>query len=310
MRAVTVQSSARDLWNLAKRQHGVISHEQLVAAGLTDKAILHRVARGRLHRLFRGVYAVGRPEVSQFGWWTAAVLASGEGAVLSHDDAAALWDLRKKRRGQIQVSVPASRRIRRDGIAVHRRLNLTAGDRTRQRGIPVTRPAVTIVDTALSLVERDLERMINEADQQNVIRFDVLQRELERMARRPGVGTVKRLVLRHTFRLTRSELERLFLAIARRAGLPVPETLAIVNDFEVDFWFPELGLVVEAKSLTYHRTPSKQTADVLRDQTHVVNEVIPLHFTHWQIAKQPGYVEDVLRRVAQRRRAAVKPAAA
>ena len=97
------------------------------------------------------------------------------------------------------------------------------------------------------------------------------------------------------------ELERLFPPIARRAGLPTPETRAVVNDFEVDFWFPELGLVVEADSLTYHRTPGKQLQDRLRDQAHLAAGLIPLRFTHWQIARQATYVEMRLQQVATAR---------
>jgi very-short-patch-repair endonuclease len=85
----------------------------------------------------------------------------------------------------------------------------------------------------------------------------------------------------------------------------VPETRAIVEDFEVDFWFPTLGLLVEADSLTYHRTPGKQVQDRLRDQAHFAADLVPLRFTHRQIAHQPQYVEQRLRQVtlliAQRR---------
>src|SRR5205085_10857581 len=98
-----------------------------------------------------------------------------------------------------------------------------------------------------------------------------------------------------------SELERLFPPIARRAGLPTPETGAIVNGSEVDFWFPELGMVVEADSLTYHRTPGKQLQDRQRDQAHFAAGLIPIRFTHWQIARQAGYVGERLREVAATR---------
>jgi very-short-patch-repair endonuclease len=183
---------------------------------------------------------------------------------------------------------------------VHRRSSFGPRDVTRQRGIPVTTPACTIVDIATTDSEKQLERAINDADQLGLIRFDVLRAAVELMPlRRPGVATVHELIHRHTFRLTRSELERLFLPIAKRAGLPVPETRAIVNGFEVDFYWPELGLVVETDSLRYHRTPSTQTGDVRRDQTHFASGLIPLRFTHWQVAKEPRYVQKML--VAARR---------
>lgn len=302
MVALTGPSPGRGAWDLAGRQHGVITHAQLLALGFSPTAIRYRRNRRRIHPLFRGVYAVGRPEVSQFGWWMAAVLACGDGAVLSHLDAAALWRIRRKRSGRIHVSVPrASNRSRPRTVSVHRRSNLLPRERTRQRGIPVTRPATAIVDIAPSLPLKELERTINEADQERVIRFDVLLRELERMPTRPGIGVAKQLVTRHTFRLTRSELERLFLAIVGHTGLPVPLTREVVCGFEVDFWWPQLGLIVEADSLAYHRTPDKQLQDRLRDQAHFAAGLLPLRFTHWQIAKESRYVEERLRQVAARR---------
>ena len=81
-------------WERVRRQHGVISHEQLIELGLKPQAIKRRVASGRLHRLYEGVYAVGRPDLDQHGVWMAAVLACGKGAVLSHSSAAALLEIR------------------------------------------------------------------------------------------------------------------------------------------------------------------------------------------------------------------------
>jgi predicted transcriptional regulator of viral defense system len=99
-----------DIWiaRLAARQHGVISVGQLIAAGLTYEAIRRRVRAGRLHRVFRGVYAVGHRSLTFQGWWMAAVLACGEGAVLSHLSAAMHWGLLKARRGPIDVTVPTA----------------------------------------------------------------------------------------------------------------------------------------------------------------------------------------------------------
>src|SRR3989442_1575296 len=220
MAGITGPSPRTSVWDLVTKQHGVIAIGQLRSFGYTRHAIAQRVARRRLHRLFRGVYAVGRPEVTDFGWWMAAVLACGYSAAISHADAAALWGIRLKRRqAPIQVSVPRSSRSRPAGIVVRRRTSFGRKDVTRQRGIPVTTPACTIVDIATTDSEKRLERAINDADQLGLIRFDVLRAELERMPpKRPGVATVRTLLHRHTFRLTRSELERLFLPIAKRAG--------------------------------------------------------------------------------------------
>jgi very-short-patch-repair endonuclease len=80
---------------LARRQHGVVSREQLRELGVQPRALSHRLAAGRLHQVHVGVYAVGHPVLGRSGRWMAAVLACGPGAALSHASAAALWGLRR-----------------------------------------------------------------------------------------------------------------------------------------------------------------------------------------------------------------------
>src|SRR5690349_7277918 len=110
---------SRQIWALVRRQHGVVARWQLAQAGLSAKAIHHRIATGRLHRLHRGVYAVGRREVTRHGELMAAVLACGPGAVLSHRSAAELWGVLPRWPGPIHVSVPAHRSVKRTGVVVH-----------------------------------------------------------------------------------------------------------------------------------------------------------------------------------------------
>jgi very-short-patch-repair endonuclease len=119
-------------------------------------------------------------------------------------------------------------------------------------------------------------------------------------SRRPGAKRLRTMLDRGTFRMTRSELERAFLPIVRRVGLPVPLTKVYVNGFEVDFYWPELGLVVETDGLTYHRTPQEQARDRLRDQAHAAAGLQCLRFTHDQIAHDPGHVERIMFLVARR----------
>src|SRR4051794_40211920 len=119
-------SEQRTPWEVARRQHGVITCEQLQALGYDKDAIKHRVARGRLHPKAIGVYAVGRPTLTRHGIWTAAVLSCGRHAVLSHGDAAALWGIAPKREPSIHVSIPLPLTRRRPGVVVHRRAGLSA----------------------------------------------------------------------------------------------------------------------------------------------------------------------------------------
>jgi predicted transcriptional regulator of viral defense system/very-short-patch-repair endonuclease len=297
MGARNAQSS---LWSLIRRQHGVVTRRQLLEFGFTQKAIVHRIRTGRLHPLYRGVYVVGRPELTRHGKWMAAVLSCGDQAVLSHASAAALWGIRDKEGRQIEISVPGDRSPRHPGIRVHRRAALTARDVTKRHGIPVTTPACTLIDIAPRLDDRQRETAINEADKLDLIDPERLRKELDRRPGRAGTKPLKKVLDRHSFVLTTTELERLFAPIAKRAGLPKPETQAWVNGFRVDFYWPDLGLVVEVDSLRYHRTPAQQARDVVRDQVHAVGELIPLRFTYAQVAFEPGYVEGTVRAVATR----------
>jgi hypothetical protein len=272
-----------------------------LALGFDDDAIRHRIERGRLHRVERGVYAVGRSELTQHGRWMAATLTCGDEAVLSHESAAELWELHSRPNAPIQISVPAYAAPQRKRFVIHRRVTLDPADVTRQSGIPVTTPISTLIDLAASLNRRRLERFINEADKRKLTDPESLRAALDRYSsRRPGVARLRGILDAQVFILTDSELERRFLPLARRAGLDLPETGCLVNGFHVDFFWAELGLVVETDGLRYHRTPAQQGRDRIRDHTHVAAGLTPLRFTHYQIRYQPDYVVGVLERVVKR----------
>jgi very-short-patch-repair endonuclease len=232
----------------------------------------------------------------------AAVLTCGPDAALSDESAAALLEIRADRGGKIEVSVPVNMMRRPKGIVVHRRRRRGPWELTVHDGIPVTSPACTLVDLATRLSRRQLEAAINEADKRALIDPESLRSALEHLARRPGVAALRELLDRRTFRLTDSELERLLLPIARRVGLGVPETGARVNGFDVDFYWPDLDLVVETDGLRYHRTPAQQARDRLRDQAHLAAGTTPLRFTHGQVRFEPEHVERTLDLVVRRLR--------
>jgi very-short-patch-repair endonuclease len=290
------------VWSLAERQHGVVTRAQLLELGLHPQAIKHRVVKGRLHPLSRGVYAVGRPQVTRHGRWMAAVLSCGPPAVLSHGSAARLWEIGEEWAGRIEVTVTSGAKRRRPGVMVHRRAALVAEHVTRRDGIPVTAPICTLVDLAPRLGRRQLEKAIREADARGLVDPDTLRAALGRMRGRGGVAILRETLDRRTFVLTDSELERRFLPIARAAGLPVPQTQPTLNGFRVDFYWPELGLVVETDGLRYHRTPAQQAADRVRDQAHASSGLTPLRFTHAQVRYEPGHVRTTLATVAARLR--------
>ena len=246
-------------WERVRRQHGVISHEQLIELRFEPQAIKRRVAGERLHRLHEGVYAVGRPAVDQDGIWMAAVLACGEGAVLSHFSAAALLGIAPVP-AVIDVSSPKDHDI--PGIRTHRRRNLT--DIGTCRGIPVTSPTLTLIDLATQLSDIALERAVDEADANDVITVPTLRHALDNSTRRPGLKRLRTLIDARTFTLTDSVLERLFLPLAQQAG----------------------------------RTPAQQTRDIRRDQAHLANGLTPVRFTHHQVKYDPKHVVQTLKAVA------------
>jgi very-short-patch-repair endonuclease len=156
----------------------------------------------------------------------------------------------------------------------------------------------TLLDQATEQGPEALERAVNDADKRDLIDPEALREALDDYAGEPGVWVMRRLLDRRTFRLSDSMLEMHFRPIARAAGLPQPLTKAPVNGFEVDFFWPDLGLVVETDGLRFHRTPFQQTRDHLRDQTHTAMGLTQLRFSHYQIKYEPRHVRDVLRRTA------------
>ena len=288
---------------LGRRQHGVIAQRQLEALGFTRSAIAHRRRTGRLHLVTRGVYSVGTRSLTPKGRWTAAVLACGETACLSHRSASALYGVCEERYGVIEISVRGTAEPRREGLRVRTRPSLPSQDVGALDRIPVTSPVRTFVDLSTDLSTKLLARAVNEADKLDVIDPETLRCELDAYAGIPGAKRLVTLLDKDTFVLTQEELERLFLPLAREVGLPLPLTGETANGYEVDFFFwPELKLVVETDGLRYHRTPSAQARDLQRDQAHTAAGYARLRFSHWQVKYEPAYVRGILEATADRLR--------
>jgi very-short-patch-repair endonuclease len=275
----------------------VLTRGDLDALGFSAMAVDHRVSTGRLHLVARGVYAVGRRELTPHGRWMAAVLACGDGAALSHRSAAEIWGIGHEEQGRIDVTIRRRSRLERKGLKVHCRPSLDARSFVLRLGVPVTHPVQTLIDLATGLKPLRLERAVNEADKLDLVDPETLRGELDRHKGEPGVKKLATLLDRHTFRLSDSDLEILFRPLALAAGFPVPLTKHRVLGFETDFFFPDHDLVVETDGLRYHRTPSQQARMAKRDQVHTASGLRVLRFTHWQIAYAPDEVTDVLRRI-------------
>ncbi len=239
----------------------------------------------------------------------AAVLACEPGACLSHRSAAALYGIGQEklwvRNTQatihlIEVSVTRRGEHHRDGIEVRMRPSLPSKDVGTRDGLPVTSPVRTLLDYATLEPPNRIERAVNEADKRDLIDPESLRRAIEAHVGEPGVRALRAVLDKDTFLLSDDELELLFRPLAREAGLPLPDSKVIVNEFEVDFFWPALGLIVETDGWRYHRTPSAQTRAILRDQVHTASGLTPLRFSHWQVKHDPTHVIDILRRTASR----------
>ena len=275
---------------IAGRQGGAISAAQLMACGLDRSSIARRVRRGWLHPLHRGVYAVGHRSLSATGRWFAAVLACGDGAVLSHRSAAAAWDLRPVPSGPVDVAVAPGGRRRREGLRLHRVL-LEEHERTTLDGLPVTTPERTLLDIAAVLRPDALERAVEQAEWRRIVD----RGELERLSESSRTGApALRAALTEPLLLTRSVLERRFLAIVKRHKLPTPLVNVVLCGYEVDFFWPEQRLVVETDGGQHHRTRRAFERDHQRDADLFAAGFRPLRFTHWRITYRADWVAERL----------------
>jgi very-short-patch-repair endonuclease len=301
---------------IARKQHGVVSIWQLRSAGLSDDVVLGRVRAGWLHRIHRGVYAVGYPSLSRESEWMAAVLVYGRGAgtegknrqgsveggmpstaaggggpildrwgvALSHRSAAGLWAMLPPDDGPVEVSVAGGGgRRRRKGIRVHRYRSLLPADVTLHRGIPVTKPARTV---------SDLRRGSSKGGRQRV----VTSKELRRALRQASVLGLS-IDPEDDLDRTRSELERDFLRLCRRHDLPPPEVNVRIGSHLVDFLWPEHRLVVETDGYRYHRGRVAFEDDRARDLDlrAMGYEVVRLSFR--QVMDEPRRVALLLNRL-------------
>jgi len=282
---------------IAVRQHGVLTRRQLEAVGLGARAIRNRIARGQLHRIHRGVYAVGHRGLSLHGRFMAAVLACGDGAVLSHTSAVVLWDLLRPIDGPVHISVPSSSgRSRRPGIHLHRTPSLNphpepspspsfllqVGGRrgrlltTHRHNIPVTSVARTLEDLRAStlLAPHLLRRATRQAE-------------------------IKGYRLEHlTTDRTRSDLATLFLAIVRHYGLPLPEVNVTLGRWTVDFLWRRERVVVETDFWAYHRGSVAFEEDHARDLDLRSTGYTVLRYDDTQLENEPARVaEDVTRAI-------------
>lgn len=266
----------------------MVSLRQLRELGLAASTVRGRVAAGRLHRLHRGVFAVGRREVSRRGRWLAAVLACGAGALLSHRSALELRGALPESPRWPDVTVPRTYQ-RRPGIRLHSSSALVTEDRTAVDGIPCTSVARSLVDFAERARPRELARAVEELERLRLFDGRTVQRAVWRANGRRGVAALTdALAAWSEPAFTRSGAERRVLELIADAGLPRPAVNTWVAGHEVDLHWPEQRVAVEVDSYAFHHTHQAFERDHERDAALDEADIRVLRITWRQLAERPA----------------------
>jgi hypothetical protein len=285
-----VRSVDRAIAEIAAKQNGTIHRRQLRALGLSDDAIDWRIATGRLHVIHRGVYAVGHARLTRQGRWMAAVLAGGKVAALSNQSSGALLGLISYS-GPAHVTVPRSRRRQR-GIVWHTSV-LPADEIEAVDGIPATTPARTLLDLASVLDKHRLARAIDRAEANQLTSPTSLIALMERYPGRRGIAKLREILDEEELgrRITKSDLEDLFLSFVDRYGLPRPETnvwLSLGDSWvEVDCLWRDPRLIVELDSRGWHDTKLAFDSDRARDRRLIAAGWRVVRVTWRQLTHEP-----------------------
>jgi len=283
------------LARIAARRHGLVSHRQIAAVGLSRNAVARRVDQGRLQRLHRGVYAVGHAQRTPEARWMAAVMACGPGAVLSHLDGAALWKIYDGAGDHVHVTTTSRAGRSLPGVRVHRPRRLEPEDVTVRSGIPVTTVARTLVDLTDVLGEDRILRAIREAEFLRLLDLDTLDAAVGRAHGRRRLSTLREAMAEHRpGQIVRHELEHRFLELVRAAGLPAPETNVKVRArgrrYEIDCLWREQQVAVELDGRAAHARTTAFESDRRKDAALNANGLRPLRFTWHRVTREAADV--------------------
>jgi very-short-patch-repair endonuclease len=292
----------RVISRLAEGQHGLVARWQLQARGIGRGAVNVRVGRGGLHRVHRGVYAVGYRLLSVHGRWMAAVLAAGPDAVLSRRSAGQLWGIVPMASHWPEVTRPAACRGF-DGISVHRGL-IPPDECWELVGIPVTSVARTQFDLAAVLPKRGLERAMHEAEVKGLTDRLSLWDLLERYPRRRGAANLRAVLGTKTpAGITQSDLEELFVEFLDEYELPRPRlnaTLAVRGRLlKPDCMWPEQRLLAKLDGREVHGTDAAFESDRQRDRILLVEGWRSTRITWRQLREERAEIAADLREILE-----------
>jgi hypothetical protein len=245
---------------IAARQHGRITRRQLLDAGIDRRRVDRWLSDGRLRSVHRGVYAVGHTAPSTRGDYMAAVLACGEGAVLSHCAAAYLLRL-VRRAPPPAVTVPTTADIGRPGVVIHRVATLHRFDASTLDGIPITTVPRVLLDLAPTTAPEQLARLCHEGWIHHGTTPDYLEACIARNRYKPGAKKLRRAM---TADVTLSALENQFLRLLKNHNLPLPRTNIDHAGDKVDCHWPDHNLTIELLSYRFHSSRQAFETDVAR----------------------------------------------
>lgn len=292
--------SHRLLAELAERQHGIISSGQLRELQYSTHTVKEMIRTGRLHPIHHGAYALGHGAVSRHGECLAAVLSCGQEALLSHRSAAWLWGLTKRWPPLIEVTAASPRRTR-EAIRVHSAEALVPNDKDTEERIPVTAVPRTLLDFA-AVGPWYLSQALDHAHRLGLLDLIAIDELISRSKGFRGVARLRTALEVHRPAVfTRSGLERRFLELVRRAGLPLPSMNIYVEGHELDAYWPDERFAVELDTYDYHGTPSAFEADRIRQENLKLAGIEMVRITGTRLEREPRIVMKRLHRLLDQR---------
>jgi very-short-patch-repair endonuclease len=291
-------------------QRGQVSRKQLARCGVSDGATARRLRNGRLERVHAGVYRAPRSADVPFAVETAALLACGEDAVLSHHSAVTLWGLRPGSARPVHVTIPGDRGFRAPGgVKLHRSRTISQRDIRVHEGLLVTSPARALLDASATLPDRDVERLLDEAlFARRLLTLADIHDLLARAGNHPGRARLERVASVHA-RSTKTDSppEETMFGMIRASGLPEPRLQVEVLGYRLDFLWPELGLAVEVDAYGTHGSAARFEADRRRDASLLTEEGISvLRVTKSRIEQRPVEAVAMIARAIGQREAAAR----
>ncbi|MBI2170262.1 MAG: type IV toxin-antitoxin system AbiEi family antitoxin domain-containing protein [Actinobacteria bacterium] len=297
------------IYEFTRRQHSLVTREQLLSLGLTDRQVDYLLQSGRLRRFHRGVYVLPGVAASWHQRLMAACLAVGAGAAVSHRAAAALWGLDGPFRGLIEVAGERLDETRPKGVITHRSTDLGPAYVTERLGIPVTSPARTLLDLGAVTSQAVLDRALDDALARGLAEWEDLLAVLAELARRGrrGVGKLRRSLAERTG-VPESVLEAEFQRLIRRFNLPEPvyqyELFDESGEFvaRIDAAYPALRLAVELDGASTRVGRHALFYDTDRQNRIVAQGFLPIRYTWKAIVGLPEKTASELQRAIGRRR--------